>query len=331
MGPRRIFWSVTPEQTNSPYIGDIAGALRMADWAVEPFTTRELLTTSDEIVHIQWPEHVSRGSSTATTLAKHLRTGPLLTALRTRGHRVVVTAHNRAPHGASDPVDAWFRSQVLAMADAIVVLVPEHGSELRESGAIGPRTNVVTIPHPIHAPKTAVNPATEQDLLVVLGQIHPYHLIEEFLDAFDHDVCPYEVLVIGGVGDDELLGRLRERASTAPWLSIEPGFADDAKLAPHLSRCAAVVSLQRNTFNSGGPFFALPRNLPIVMSAGAQANDLIERVGAEWVFPVEENVELRCVELNDWLGQVRSKPALSPFTLEAVTTAHIELYELLRS
>jgi len=328
----RVFWSVTPEQTKSPYIRDIADEISARGWRVEPFSLRDLLATSGEVVHVQWPEHVSRGSSTMSTAAKHARTLPLLAALRLRNHSVVLTAHNRAPHGTSDAIDAWFRSRLEALAEAVIVLVPGHEDTLRSDGAIGPHARVVSIPHPVHWPPAPIEFVAERNLLVVLGQIHPYHQIEEFIEAFDHAVCPYDVLIAGGVGDTELTDQLQQRAAENDWLTVRPGFATDADLAPFLARAAAVVSLQRRTFNSGGPFFALPRNLPIIMTAGAQAEHLSATVGTEWVFPVPASVhDLDCAELNAWLGHNRSVPDLSSFNLDEIAALHIELYGLLHS
>jgi len=331
MTNQRVLWSVTPAQTNSPYIRDVAKAISARGWTIEPFSLRGLVASRAEIVHVQWPEQVSRGPSHLSTVAKHARAIPLLAALKARNHSVVLTAHNRAPHGNSDAMDAWFRRRLEALARAVIVLVPEHESALREDGAIGPDAQVVTILHPAHWPSTPVIPAPNRDLLIVLGQIHPYHQIEAFLDAFDHTACPYDVLVAGGVGDQEYADRLAQRAARTAWLTVRPGFADDDVLAPFLARAAAIVSLQRKTFNSGGPFFALPRNLPILMTEGPQADHLTATVGDAWIYPISNSVhDLDCVKLNSWLGQDRSVPELKPFSLDGIATAHIELYELLR-
>lgn len=330
----RVFWSVTPEQTKSPYIGLIASHIRSAGWTVDQLSLRELWRSSGELVHIQWPEHVSRGAGAMTTVAKHFRALPLLAALRVRKHQVILTAHNRAPHGESDAVDAWFRSQLEALAAAVILLVPGHEDELRTSGALNATATVVTIPHPLSEPSGTPSGGLpgERNLLVVLGQIHPYHQIEEFLDALETAGFDRDILVAGGVGDHELSDRLVERAAKNPRLTVRVGFADEAVLAPYLAQALAVVSLQRNTFNSGGPFFALPQHLPIIMSAGAQADNLAETVGSEWVFPVPVHVNDLDVEaLDGWLTSPRTEPALDSFSLEGITTAHIRLYELLRS
>lgn len=330
----RVIWSVTPDQTQSPYIRDIALSLEANGWTVQPLTLQTIARTSQQVVHIQWPEHVSRGASTAATVAKHVRAVGVLAALRVRKHAVVLTAHNQAPHGKSDPFDAWFRRSVQRHAAAVVLLVPGHRDPLTHDGAINKDSVVQVILHPTHNPDTPLEllPQAERTQLVVLGQIHPYHQIEEFLDALDAQGNSRPVLVVGGVGDDAMLARLTDSLSRRPWLSIRPGFADDATLEPILSRSAAIVSLQRNTFNSGGPFYALPRGLPIIMSNGPQATDIANRVGDGWVFSVPENVAaLDLAELDKWVDGERGAPTLEDFDVERIAAQHIELYELLQS
>jgi|GEM_PF-5571588 len=173
---------------------------------------------------------------------------------------------------------------------------------------------------------------TRHRTLVVLGQIHPYHRIEEFVAALETQGNARPVLVIGGVGDDSLLARLSQKAQSLPWLTVQPGFADEAKLAPILEHTAAIVSLQRNTFNSGGPFYALPRELPIIMSSGAQASDIKDSAGDDWVYPVPDEVgSLDLANLERWLNRKRTKPTLERFAIDRIANAHIELYELLQS
>ena len=333
MSIARVFWSVTPHQTQSPYIRDLANAVEALGCQVEPLTLRAVAKTTHQIVHIQWPEHVSRGPSTATTIAKHGRALALLAALRIRKHAIVLTAHNRAPHGESDTFDAWFRRAVQKHAAATILLVPGHQQTLEADGAIGDNTLVRTIPHPTHPPDgpLALRPEAERTQLVVLGQIHPYHRIEEFIAALEAQDNTRPVLIIGGVGDEALLSRLSQKAHTLPWLTIQPGFADDDTLEPILEESAAIVSLQRNTFNSGGPFYALPRGLPIIMSSGAQASDINEHAGDDWVFAVPDDVgSLDVATLNAWLDRKRTKPVLERFAIDRIAAAHIELYELLQ-
>ncbi len=323
-----VVWSVTPEQTDSPYVRDIVDGLRSRGVGVTPISLGELWRSTGRVVHIQWPEHVSRGPGAARTAAKHVRALGVLAALTARDHRLVLTAHNRVPHGSSDPFDAWFRRQLYARADRTVVLVDEHVRELTALGQLSRNAQTVTIPHPMHISDDAGgrNPGGP---LVVLGQIHPYHLIEPFLDALRSAGSTREVLVIGTVGDAALVDRLRARADDA--LEVRPGFVPEDELNALLRESSALVALQRNGFNTGGPFTGLPRGLPIVMSKSAQSRSLIEALGADWIFPVGERPNAENVgKLDEWLKKPRAMPDLDAFAIERVVGLHIELYELLR-
>lgn len=329
---RCITWSVTPDQSTSPYISDIVGGLEALGWSVDSLSLRDLSRTTGRIVHIQWPEHVSRGPSPAKTAAKHVRALALLAAIKVRKHRLVVTAHNIAPHGDSDPFDEWFRSQILQLAEVMVVLVPEHERELRRLGHIHPGLEVVTSRQPV-VPETTIEraqPLTERESLLILGQIHPYHRILEFVDALAALGSVRPVDVVGSVGDQTLVDLLYKRAEQHDWLTVSPGYISDEDLLPLLARTAAVVSLQRTPFNSGGPFFALARQLPIILTEGAQADLLANEVGSDWVFGVPTNEKLLDLgALDAWLSAERSRPTLDRYTVDAVAGEHAAIYELL--
>ena len=328
----RAFWSVTPNQTSSPYVRNIATALEALGWDVAQLSVRDLASSQEQIIHIQWPEHVSRGPGTARTVAKHLRALALLEVLKRRRHRVVVTAHNLAPHGASDAFDEWFRAQILTLAKAVIVLVPAHEKQLRLSGQIASHTIVHSIRHPVDEVAATGPVSAERQSLLILGRIDPYHRILEFVDALIELGNTREVKIVGQVGDTELVDSLSLRARNTPWLHVHAGYASDQELASVVDRTAAVVSLQRTPFNSGGPYFALPRNIPAVLTAGAQARDIEDKVGSDWVFevPQSEN-QLDLAKFEAWLRRDRSQPDLGLFTAAAVAEAHIEVYRTLLS
>ncbi len=321
-------WSVTPEQTDSPYVRDIVNGLRSLGIDVSPIRLAGLWRNRSQIVHVQWPEHVSRGSTAAKTAAKHVRALGILAALTARKHTLIVTAHNRAPHGASDPFDAWFRKQLYRRAARTVLLVEEHKAELAAIGDLPSNAPTCTIAHPIH-PSSDAGGRNPDGPLVILGQIHPYHLIEPFLDALREARVDRAVIVVGSVGDQDLVDRLRRRNDDA--LEVRPGFVPTPELNDILRNAAGLVALQQNAFNTGGPFTGLPRGLPVVMTTSAQSRSLLEAVGDDWIFPVGERPAAENVQkLDDWLKKPRAMPDLDAFAIERVVGLHIELYELLR-
>ena len=147
---------------------------------------------------------------------KNVRSAAIVAALRLRKHIVVLTAHNRAPHGASNRIDHLFRRAVQRLATTTIILVPSHEEQLRADGAITRGSRVVTIRHPTHPPKSPLQrePGRNRRRLVVLGQIHPYHQIREFVEALDAASNTRPVIVVGGVGDHDLVNRLETLAQT---------------------------------------------------------------------------------------------------------------------
>lgn len=326
-----VTWSVVPQQTTSPYVRDIVQSLRSQGVDVEPLSLISLAGARRKVVHVQWPEHVSRGPSLPRTLAKHVRALCLLIALKLRGHKVVVTAHNISPHGKSNRFDAYFRGQINEIAEATVVLVPDHEFELRELGQVGRNSQVLAIRHP--APDYDGPKCGHRDGgLLMLGQIHPYRQQLQFVDSLIAQGNTRTLRIAGSVGDQELLEALRLRERSQNWLHLYPGYMEDDELSTILDDTAAVVSLQRNVLNSGGPFFALARGIPVALTEGSQARSLAHEIGEEWIFQVPTDLRaLNITSLNNWIHLPRSRPNLADYSADAVAREHAALYQLLSS
>ena len=246
--PLRVYWSVTPEQGSSTYIRTVVSGLRDRGVTVNALSVFELLRQRGQIIHIQWPEHISRGTNPFTTALKHGRALGLLVAWKLRGHRLVVTAHNRTPHHETNAFDSKFRAAVYRNADAVIALVAGHFELLEQDGTIDGRIRREAIPHPLVTERVATNRDRSDGALVILGQIHPYHLIEEFIAAWEDSSVQRQVIVIGAPGDPELAERLRRKASTNEALRVYAEFMPDDELADVLADAVAIVALQRNTF-----------------------------------------------------------------------------------
>lgn len=327
--PRRVVWSVTPDQSHSAYVKDVVSGLRTAGWTVDSLSLQDVASTQEQIIHIQWPEHVSRGPNPAKTAAKHARALMLLAAFRARKHRIIVTAHNIAPHGDSDPFDVWFREQILKMAETMIVLIPGHENQLRKLGQIHRDLQVVHIDHPIASSEAGPGSDASRDGLLILGLIHPYHRILEFVDALISLGSTRPVDIVGDIGDNALVEQLEQRSATHDWLTISAGYVPNERLEPILDRTAAVVSLQKVPFNSGGPYFAFDRRLPVLLTEGSQAKYLKEAIGDEWVFEVPTNERLLDLEsLKTWIDSPRATPHLDDFVTDAIAKKHADVYEL---
>ena len=322
-------WSVTPEHTTSPYIGELVPAIESLDWTVSHLSLRELTRTTSRIVHIQWPEHVSRGPDKLRTTLKNVRAIVLLVVLRARRHKVIVTAHNLVPHGTVNAIDSRFRTAIMKSADAVVVLAPDHAEVLRAQGLVGSDAEIVLAELPMLTATPRSNSTRADPLahLLMLGLIHPYHRVGEVVDTLIERGNTRPLVVAGSVGDDRLVDRLHRLSEDHPWLDVRPSFQSGAALDELVDGAAAAISLQQTPFNSGAGPFALPRHLPVALSQSSQAAMYAAAVGDEWVYQVPSDLESWSLEhFETWLAADRTTPDLSKFTLAEVAGTHVALY-----
>ena len=67
-------------------------------------------------------------------------------------------------------------------------------------------------------------------------------------------------------------------------------------------------------------------------SSSAQAEELSEEFGAEWIYQLPQEITANDVTgIDSWVEVKRHAPDLSRYAIDAVVDSHIELYELLRS
>jgi hypothetical protein len=325
-GPR-VHWSVMPTLTSSIYISSLVSALEDLGVDVRRMSLRTLARSSGELVHIQWPEHVSSAPGRFRRTAKGIRSLVLVGVIRARGHRIVLTAHNLEPHFPTNVVDRIFRRTVEGMAEEIVVMAPGQIEELEAAGVENVRHRAVLIRHPVRSPLEAPT-ASHDGALLMLGMIASYHQPCEFVEALAAAGSTRRVIVVGAVGEQETLASLDRLAEAHEWLETLPGFLPDDELLSVLASTTALVALQRRPFNSGAPFFALPQGLPVILSESALVDDLIEMVGAEWVHPVPRDpLRMDVDALERFLRVERNELDLSPFAPSLIAEQHVQVYE----
>lgn len=326
-----MHWSVTPELTTSTYVSSVVEALRDRGVDVQRMTLRSLLRSSNELVHIQWPEHVSSGPGTLRRLAKGARSLVLLQALRRKGHRVVLTAHNLEPHLPMSRIDRMFRRGVERIARAIIVMAPGHVDELETAGLRDVHRRAVLVRHPAGRPLEATSTSDRQALLI-LGLIASYHQPVEFIEALAAAGSTRRIVIAGEVGELETLDALNALAAQHSWVDVRPGFLDGAEFLEVLESTVALVALQRRPFNSGAPFFAFPQGLPVILTEGPLATDLAKQVGPGWVHSLPRDpMATDVAALDRFLSEEREAPDLSAFAPSLIAKQHVDLYEAIAS
>ncbi len=180
------------------------------------------------VAHVQWLKHPAQDRA-------------WLVALRKRGVRVVVTAHNVLPHDAPASIRTLWK-RVYQEADALIV---HYQSAVQEMVALGIASSRVTvIPHGHYLPirRLAGNDAEpaqqakareilglpgDGTVVLFFGLMRPYKGVEYLLDAFAqaHQALPSARLLLAGRAPD--------------------GFAPFAQRIARLGIGKAVVALPR--------------------------------------------------------------------------------------
>lgn len=322
---------MVPSLTASIYISSLVTALEDQGVDVQRMSLRTLARSSGELVHIQWPEHVSNAPGRLKGMVKGARSLLLLGVLRARQHRVLLTAHNPEPHFPSNVVDRIFRRSIERMAEEIIVMAPGQVAELEAAGIANVRGRASVVRHPMRLPRDV--PSTSPDgALLLLGIIASYHQPCQFVEALAAAGSTRSVIVVGSVGEQETLKSLERLAETHEWLDVRAGFLPDDDLVDLLDSTAAIVALQRNAFNSGAPFFAFPHGLPVVLSESALVDDLRQIVGPEWVHSVPRDPrEMDVRALEAFLSEERHDVDLSPFSPALIAEQHVTIYERVAS
>ena len=326
-----VHWSIVPSQTSSPYVIDVVGEIERQGVRVSRMSVRALARQKAQVVHIQWPEHVSRGPGRIRTIAKSLRAAGILAVCQSRGHRIVLTAHNLEPHLTSSRFDEWFRRRVEHLADAIVVMAHGHARELEESGVADVRRRARVIRHPMAAGQDRA-PNTKRGPLVVLGLLASYHRPHDVVRALAALGSTRPVVVVGAVGEAEVLDELRALEADHAWLDLRPGFMPDDELDRLITESSAIVALQQHPFNSGAPFVAIPNGRPVVLTTSALAEDLARTIGDDWVYPLPADLEsLDLTAFESFLRRERRPPDFDGYRVETVGAQHIDLYRELQA
>lgn len=192
----------TPPTSRNPYYSMIPGEMKARNWnydicadrqAIEKrVAARELET---EIIHFHQLDpfyHFPKGDLDET---RRRAEGLLafMSALKRRGARLVMTAHNPLPHHSPSPdIDRDIQTRAFDLMDALIVLGQTAAREMRQWTD---DSKIHVVPHPSYAGYygNAVNRSEARrrlglgpDAFILgnLGEIKPYKGLEEIVGAF---------------------------------------------------------------------------------------------------------------------------------------------------
>ncbi|MGI9602644.1 MAG: glycosyltransferase [Acidimicrobiales bacterium] len=309
VGSTTVRWHPVPDdRTSSPYIHQLAAGLTELGVTIEPLGLSSAVR-HDDPVHVHWPENLLRTDGSVTRrAASAVWAATVLAAIRSRSTPVVYTAHNLAPHdGFRGRLDRSAYGAFLAAVDVVICHQAADRDRLVERWPVLAGCRFETIEHgPLLLGPARTEPPPPPTQLVALGRIAPYKLLGELTAAWPEAGVEATLHIAGDSLDDDLADRL----ATADQVTVEPDRISDARFHHLLIGAHAAFALQRDGLTSGAAVAALTHGVPVIVSPGAQADELLAHYGADWVHVLTTPSPSEVAEAVSWAGA--PKPGPSP-------------------
>jgi len=273
----RVLQVLDPPDGTTRYVDQIVHGLP-ADITLGWFTWRRALTESYDVLHVHWPERLTRGRSRWKRPLIRVAFCVLLLRLRLSRTAIVRTEHNVGPHEAGDP----FERALLRWLDRWTTLAIQlNPTTPTRTG----RRNVM-IPHGHYRDRFAAYPRrpVTPGRILYFGLIRPYKGVDRLLECLAEAPDPDLSLRIVGRPQSAYWRDLVAAAAEAdPRISARLEFVDDATLVAEVSAAALVVLPYLELHNSGTLLVALSLDRPVLVPRTPSTQALAAEVGSEWV------------------------------------------------
>ena len=273
-----------PTDKTNPYVTDLVDGLRREGVDVGFLDAREIVAGAWDVVHIQWPEALTEGSTAARRFVKRVLALVMLARARMKGAPVIRTVHNHAPHDGRSRIGGW----VEALLD--------HSTDLRiylnEADEPRPSPNVVLL-HPSYAPVVDMaEPVAPKQSIFSFGLIRPYKGYEGLINAWRERDGGGNALIAGGLGGDAAYAdRVLSAAAETPGMTIHPQFMSENKLQETIRASELVVLPYRNLYNSGAAILALSLGTPVLLGRSPSTESLQDEVGRDRVVLFDGDID----------------------------------------
>jgi glycosyltransferase involved in cell wall biosynthesis len=242
------------------------------------FSWRRALLGRYDLLHVHWPEILSRGRGRLRTLVRELALVALVARLTLTRTPIVRTLHNPIRH-----------ERTSIREDLLMFMVDRRTAY---AIAINPRTAplpgrpMATILHGHYRNHYAqfVRPHPLPGRVAFIGLIRPYKGTEELISAFRGlRGDGLSLTVSGKPHTPELAAELVERAAGDERITLELRYLSDEELVTRIGEAELVVLPYRELHNSGAALAALSLGRPLLVPANEVTADLAAEVGQGWV------------------------------------------------
>lgn len=252
-------------------------------------TNTALVHKSADIVHIHWPDNVLR--SPRLVLAA-LRTALLFVVLslqRSRGAKVIWTAHNITSHEHHHhKLERIFWRGLFRRLDGIIV----HSETVRRDLSTQTQGLIPITVIPLSCfcglyPEAPAVTITENKpcSFGFIGRIRQYKGVPELINAFvPFSHSSVKLIVRGQPEDPQTADTIKALCSKDPRIDLQFGFLSPEQLSTEIARLNAVILPFRQVTNSGSALLSLSLGTKVVVPDTPYFQELQAEFGASWVY-----------------------------------------------
>jgi beta-1,4-mannosyltransferase len=296
----RVLQVLDPPDGTTRFVDQIVQDLP-DDVVLSWFTWRRALLSSYDVLHVHWPERLTRVRSRWKQPLIRLAFCALLLRVRLTRTAIVRTEHNVGPHEPGGRLEAW----LLAWLDRWTTLA----IQLNPTTAVDPGRVNMLVPLGHYRDRFAAHEhlATVPGRLLYFGLIRPYKGVDRLLECFPSTDDPSLSLRIVGRPQSSYWHELVLAATRAdPRITARLEFVDDATLVREVTQAALVVLPYRELHNSASLLVALSLDRPVLVPRTPSTEALAAEVGGDWVRLFDG--ELTAQVLTQTLAEVAARP-----------------------
>jgi len=260
--------------TSNPYV-DLLQESFGPETSVVRFTYGRAVFGRYDVLHVQWPEYIFRGSTPLKAIVKAVPGLALLLRLWLFRVPVVATVHNESAH---EPPGLLERVQVALLARLTVLDIYLNEAETNDMG----RGVVI-----LHGDYPSYGEARRggdrgDSRLLFFGQVRPYKGVEDLIRA-TRDQPGVHLRIAGLALDPAYADSLRALTEGLEGVELDFGHLSDQRLDEDIRASDLVVLPYKRMYNSGAVLLALGNGTPVLVPSSSSTRALADEVGHEWV------------------------------------------------
>ena len=249
---------------------------------VRRFTWRDALLGRYDVLHMHWPDHLTKRHGALSTVVR--RVLYLLLLLRVRVGRPVLvrTVHNTSPHEARYGVERALLRLTDRWTARYITMLPDTPLPSAAPGGLIPQGH-----YREKYADMAVPDAVEGSMLF-FGLLRGYKGIPALLDAF-RDTADEQLRLrfVGRALEPGLADEVERACVQDPRISAKLGWVSHEQLVTEIGRAELAVLPYLKMHNSGTVLVALSLDRPVLIPRSARTLAFAEEIGPGWVHTYE--------------------------------------------